>query len=348
MGAGRAWASRSARDARRRSQRARGRVLLPRRALQPRPAAMVLHRRRDTRDDQLPRAVPGRSTAAEEHRARRRRRLLSGAARRDQLLAPVVVGEPGAGTPERADLLRGLPDPRLRMSLMAAGLAAVTALIALDGAGPASLFRHAYLVPVVVAALRFGAPGGALAAAGAAVLLSAPFVLPEIERSGLTPDAAEGLVTFAVLGIVGALSGALRTRVGRHRRRYETLVALQRALADEATLDVALTRLRAALAGRLGFDDLVLVARDGARLVVAGGDRVVPGSLVARVLDSGIRELVWDAGSDVRSRRAFAAPLVAGGQTIGVLAAGRKGEIPAVERAALEALGAHVGLALEK
>ena len=72
---------------------------------------------------------------------------------------------------------------------MAAGLAAVTALIALDGAGPASLFRHAYLVPVVAAALRFGAPGGALAA-GAAVLLSAPFVLPEIERSGLTPDAA--------------------------------------------------------------------------------------------------------------------------------------------------------------
>jgi len=232
------------------------------------------------------------------------------------------------------------------MSLMAAALAAITALIALDGAGPASLFRHAYLVPVVVAALRFGAPGGALAA-GAAVLLSAPFVLPEIERSGLTPDAAEGLVTFAVLGIVGTLSGALRTRVGRHRRRYETLVALQRALADEATLDVALTRLRAALAGRLGFDDLVLVARDGARLVVAGGDRVVPGSLVARVLDSGIPELVWDAGRDVRSRRAFAAPLVAGGQAIGVLAVERKGEIPAEERAALEALGAHVGLALE-
>src|SRR5437867_3380276 len=243
---------------RRRSQRARGRVLLPRRALQPRPAAMVLRRRRDTRDDQLRRAVPGRSAAAEEHRARRRRRLLSGAARRDQLLAPVVVGEPGAGAPERAGLLRGLPYPRLRMSLMAATLAAVTALIALDDAGPASLFRHAYLVPVVVAALRFGA-----------------------------------------------------------------------------------------LAGRLGFDDLVLVARDGARLVVEGGDRVVPGSLVARVLDSGVPELVWDAGRDVRSRRAFAAPLVAGGQAIGVLAVERKGEIPAEERAALEALGAHVGLALE-
>ena len=37
------------------------------------------------------------------------------------------------------------------MSLVAALLGAVTALLALDGAGPASLFRHAYLVPVVVA-----------------------------------------------------------------------------------------------------------------------------------------------------------------------------------------------------
>ena len=128
------------------------------------------------------------------------------------------------------------------MSLVAAALSAVTALIALDGAGSASLFRHVYLLPVVVAALRFGAPGGALAA-GAAVLLSAPFVLPEIERSGLTPDASEGLVTFAVLGLVGALAGALRTHARRHRRRYETLMALQRTLAAEATLDVALARL---------------------------------------------------------------------------------------------------------
>ena len=232
------------------------------------------------------------------------------------------------------------------MSLVAAALSAVTALIALDGAGSASLFRHVYLLPVVVAALRFGAPGGALAA-GAAVLLSAPFVLPEIERSGLTPDASEGLVTFAVLGLVGALAGALRTHARRHRRRYETLMALQRTLAAEATLDVALARLREALAGRLGFDDLVLVARDGARLVIAGGDRVAPGSLVARVLDNGTPELVSNPGSDVRARRAFATPLVAAGQTVGVLAVERKGDIHAEERAALEALGAHVGLALE-
>ncbi|PYN74298.1 MAG: hypothetical protein DMD96_30660 [Candidatus Rokuibacteriota bacterium] len=232
------------------------------------------------------------------------------------------------------------------MTLVAALLAAVTALLALDGAGPASLFRHAYLVPVVVAALRFGALGGTIAAA-AAVLLSAPFVLPEIERSGLTSEASEGLMTFAVLALVGVLSGALRTRAGRHRRRYEILVAIQRTLADAAALDVALVRVRTALVPRLRMDDLALVARDGDRLVVAGGDRVAPGSLVARVLDEGAAAFVGDAGGGCRSRRAFATPLVSGGRAIGVLAVERKGEIAAEERAALEALGAHVGLALE-
>src|SRR5437899_878399 len=287
-----------------------------------------------------------RSAPAEEQRARGRGRLLSGAARRNQLLAPLVVTEPGARTPQRAGLLRGVSNARLRMSLVAALLGAVTALLALDGAGPASLFRHAYLVPVVVAALRFGALGGTIAAA-AAVLLSAPFVLPEIERSGLTSEASEGLMTFAVLALVGVLSGALRTRAGRHRRRYEILVAIQRTLADAAALDVALVRVRTALVPRLRMDDLALVARDGDRLVVAGGARVVPGSLVARVLDGGAAAFVGDAGGGCRSRRAFATPLVSGGRAIGVLAVERKGEIAAEERAALEALGAHVGLALE-
>ena len=105
------------------------------------------------------------------------------------------------------------------MSLIAAALLAVTALVALEDGGAASLLRHAYLVPVLAAALRFGAVGGGLAAA-AAVLLSAPNVLPEIERSGLTTETLEGLVTFAVLGLVGALSGVLRGRVGRIIERY--------------------------------------------------------------------------------------------------------------------------------
>jgi signal transduction histidine kinase len=229
------------------------------------------------------------------------------------------------------------------MTFVAAALAAVTALIALDGADPASLFRHAYLLPIVVAALRFGAPGGTLAA-GAAVMLGAPFVLPEIERSGLTRAALEGLVTFAVLALVGSLSGILRARAGRDGRRYEILVALQRTLADEAPLDVALARLRVVLGRRLGFDDVALVANDGAGLVVAGGDGVVAGSLVARVLDTGTPKLVRNGG---RSRRAFATPLIVGGRAVGALAVERQGEISADERAALEALGTDVGLALE-
>ena len=232
------------------------------------------------------------------------------------------------------------------MSLIALALVAVTALVALEDGGPASLLRHAYLVPVLAGALRFGAVGGGLAAM-AAVLLSAPFVLPEIERSGLTAEAVEGLVTFAVLGLVGVLSGVLRTRAGRQSRRYEVLVTIQRTLADEATLDVSLARLRAALAGRLRVDEIAIVARDADRLVVAGGDRVVEGSLVARVLDGGGPVFVEDTGGSGRSRRAFATPLVSGGDILGALAVERKGEISVGERATLEAIGAHVGIALE-
>jgi two-component system, OmpR family, sensor histidine kinase KdpD len=232
------------------------------------------------------------------------------------------------------------------MSLVAAALVAVTALVAFEGAGPSTLLRHAYLAPVLVAALRFGAVGGGLAAA-AAMLLSAPLVLPEIERSGLTADAAEGLVTFAVLGLVGVLSGVLRTRAGRHRRRYEILVTIQRTLADEAPLEVALARLRAALAQRLRVDEIALVARAGEQLAVAGGDRVADGSLVARVLGTGEPAFVGDAGDHGRPRRAFATPLISSGRAVGVLAVERRGDISVGERAALEAIGAHVGVALE-
>ena len=232
------------------------------------------------------------------------------------------------------------------MSLIAAALVAITALIALEDGGPASLLRHAYLVPVLAAALRFGGVGGGLAAA-AAVLLSAPLVLPEIERSGLTPETLEGLVTFVVLGLVGALSGVLRGRVGRHRRRYEVLVTIQRSLADAAPLDLALARLRAALAERLRVDAIALVAHDGERLAIAGGERMADRSLAARVLHTGEPEFVTHAGGGRRVRRAFATPLVSGGRTVGVLAVERQGEISVAERIALEAVGAHVGVALE-
>jgi signal transduction histidine kinase len=232
------------------------------------------------------------------------------------------------------------------MSLVAAALAAVTALVALEGGGAASLLRHAYLVPVLAAALRFGAAGGGLAAA-AAMVLSAPLVLAEIERAGLTTEAVEALVTFAVLGLVGVLSGVLRARAGRHRRRYEILLMIQRTLAEEAVLEVSLTRLRAALAGRLLVAEIALIARDDERLVIAGGERVAEGSLVARVLQHGEPTFVPDTGARGRSRRAFATPLLSRGCPVGVLAVERRGDISVGERAALETIGAHVGVALE-
>ena len=81
--------------------------------------------------------------------------------------------------------------------------------------------------------------------------------------------------------------------------------------------------------------------------MIAGGDRVAEGSLVARVLESGEPAFVDDAGGSVRARRAFATPLVSGEQTVGVLAVERKGELSLAERATLQAVGAHLGLALE-
>jgi signal transduction histidine kinase len=232
------------------------------------------------------------------------------------------------------------------MSLVAAALALITALIALEGEGAASLLRHAYLAPVLAAALRFGAAGGGLAA-GAAILLSAPLVLPEIERSGVTTEVIEAVVTLVVLGLVGVLSGLLRTRAGRHRGRYEILAIIQRTLADEAELAVWLARLRGALAGRLRVDEIALIVRDDGRLVIAGGDGVAEGSLAARVLDSGEPVFVRDVGERGRPRRAFATPLRSSGRAVGVLAVERKGDISTGERAAFETIGAHVGVALE-
>ena len=231
-------------------------------------------------------------------------------------------------------------------SLLALGLAGVTALLALEGGDPASPLRHGYLPLVLAAALAWGARGGG-ATAGAAILLLAPVVLPEIERSGLTPEAVEGLVTLATLALAGAVSGVLTTRARRLRARYETILAAQRAVAEEPPLELALARLRATLGVSLRAADVGLVMRDGPRLVVAGGDVVAPGSVAAQVLAGAGSLFVPDAGGGRRPRRVFATPLGAAIAPAGVLIVERDGELGADERAALEALGAHIGLVLE-
>jgi signal transduction histidine kinase len=227
---------------------------------------------------------------------------------------------------------------------IALALGGVTLAIACSGAGAASLWRHAYLVPIVVAALRGGAEGALVAVA--AVLLYAPFVLPALERAGATPAVLEGLLTFALLLGVGMLSGALAAGARRQRGRHDTLAAVQRAVDGDAPLETALARLRTCLQARLG-GRVGLVLRDGPREVVAGGAAVAPGSAAARALATGAPLFVADLGGGRRPCRAFVAPLQGRAGATGALLVERDGDIGAGDRHALLALAAHVGLALE-
>src|SRR5262249_43725134 len=216
--------------------------------------------------------------------------------------------------------------------------------IALSDDGVGSLWRHAYHVPVVAAALRWGR-GGVLAAL-AAILLYTPFVLPALERAGPPPAVLEALVTLTLLLGVGVACGALAAGVHRERMRYEALVAVQRAVDGDAPLDVVLVRLRACLEGRLG-GIVSLAVRDGERVALAGGATLAATSPVARVLSAGAPVYVPDLGGATRPRRCFVAPLRDGGGPAGALALERDGDIGGGERRALRALATHVGLALE-
>ena len=227
---------------------------------------------------------------------------------------------------------------------IALALVVITALIAISDAGVGSLWRHAYHVPVILAALRWGA-GGVLAAL-AAILLYTPLVLPALERAGPSPAVLEALLTLALVLGVGVSSGALAAGGRRQRARYEALVAVQRAVDGEAPLDVALVKLRACLEGR--HDGLVgLAVRDGDRVALAGAAVLAPGSPVARVLAAGAPLYVPDLGGTGRPRRCYVAPLVGRGGTTGALALERRGDIGTDERRTLLVLASHVGLALE-
>jgi signal transduction histidine kinase len=223
-------------------------------------------------------------------------------------------------------------------------LGAITLAVAYSGAGAASLWRHAYHVPVALAALRHG--NGGMIAALAAMLLYAPFVLPALEREGATPVALEGLLTFVMLMGVGLLSARLVGGAQRQRMRYEILAAMPRLLDADTPLDLAVVRIRACLQARLNAV-VGLAVHDGSRLVVTGGTRVGRGSAVARVLASGAPLFVADTGAAGPVRRAFVAPLGARGGVVGALAVERAGDIAADERRWLSVLAVHVGLALE-
>jgi two-component system, OmpR family, sensor histidine kinase KdpD len=226
----------------------------------------------------------------------------------------------------------------------AAMLIAVTAALAAANMTPGTPWRHLYLVPVVLAGLRFGAAGGFVAALGA-VLAFGPFVLREIEGHGPTRAAAEGIVTLAVLTVSGAAVGSLAARARRQRERYDALRAVQRALADPATLELTATRLASIVTQRLRVEAAGLVLDDGR--VVAGADYVHPRSPAAYVMAHREPMFVTDAGAGPRARRAVVVPLTSVDETVGVLAVERVGDFSREERDALVGFGAALGLALD-
>jgi signal transduction histidine kinase len=207
-------------------------------------------------------------------------------------------------------------------------------------------WRHVSVLPILMVALRFGVVAGGLAG-GLVPLAQAPGWLSRLETGGMTAAVADEVIGSVTMLGTAFLVGALATAARRQRRRYGTLLAIQHVVAEARPLTETLERLRALLAERCEAAALALVVRDAEGLAVAGGERVVAGSAVARALVSGKPVFVSDTGTDARPRRVLAVPLLAQGQAIGVLAVERLGELGSGERASLVELGASLGLALE-
>ncbi|MBI2205470.1 MAG: DUF4118 domain-containing protein [Candidatus Rokubacteria bacterium] len=233
---------------------------------------------------------------------------------------------------------------RVVLSALGAALAVVPLALALVDPRPDAALRHAYL-PVVVLAGAFGGVAAGLGSAVAAVLFHAPFVLPAVERDGLSRSTIEALATFAVLMIVGSSTGALAAWATREQRRADLLVLLQRALTGDVGLADAVERARTAIQTALDADVAVLVG-DGDGAVTAGRPGVPPGVIDAVVADGRARWLP-DVGAGVRPERAVVAPILVGGRALGVVVCRRAGEWSRAEQATITALGVHLGVALE-
>jgi signal transduction histidine kinase len=246
----------------------------------------------------------------------------------------------------RPSAVRRDPPAGLAVAVVIA-LVGVAIAVALSGGEPDAALRHAYLVPVVGAALAWGLPGGAPAAV-LAVLLHAPFVLPRVERTGLTASAVEGLATFALLLAVGSLTGVLVTWARRQHVRFETLVRLEDAVTAEPAWPGAVDRVSATLSAAVPRADVAVLVRDGSGLLASSSRPELLGApAVADVLASGAPRFVPDTGGHARPHRLLAVPLSGREGPLGVLAVERVGELGAAERATVAALGAYIGLGLE-
>lgn len=228
--------------------------------------------------------------------------------------------------------------------VIAALLALITAGIALDDADPASPLRHVFAVPLVLGALAFGVPGALLTGTGV-VLLFAPVVLPDIEHHGLTAEVAEALLTMVLVLGLGVLVGALRTRASRQSQRLALLVAVHQLVARDDDIEILLRRIRALLLARLPIQEIALVLVDGT-CASATGETAQPRSLAMTVARTGRPVFLGDTGERPQPRRVAAVPLTGARETAGALII-EADEVSAPDRAALVALGAYIGLALE-
>ncbi|MFQ5897130.1 MAG: ATP-binding protein [Candidatus Methylomirabilia bacterium] len=243
----------------------------------------------------------------------------------------------------------------------------LTAWLLWQDAGPASRLRYGYLALALWAALCFGHRGGVLASL-LALLLYAPFVLPAIEREGLTGETLEGVITMGWLVGVGPLVGALVSQARLRSKRYQTLLALRRTWAGTASLDERLKEGVEQMRRLFGAHRVTLVvALDGAapRAARAWGEsspevaevelepRAVAAWIWSRRTSLFISDLLGDPrlGGDGlaagRVSRALILPLQGREGPLGVLIVERIGEIPRAERRALEALGLHLALGVE-
>jgi signal transduction histidine kinase len=217
-----------------------------------------------------------------------------------------------------------------------------------SGDGPGSMLRHLYAVPVAWAALRLGLAGGAGTAALAA-MLDAPGLLRAIEVSGLAPAVVEHVITLGLLACAGGVIGGLAGRSTRHFDRYQALLGLQRAMGDATSLEHGLAVAGRALARALRAEQAEVVIDGGAGAWVgARGPRVLAEGTAGHAAAGGRPVHLPDAvPASGRPQRVVAVPLVARGRVIGVAGVRRHAWWSRDDRAALQALGLQVALALE-
>jgi signal transduction histidine kinase len=243
--------------------------------------------------------------------------------------------------------------PLLLVAIVAAGMA-------FTGGGPDSVLRHLYLAPTVWAALSRGAIAGGLVGALAG-LLHAPLALPAVEREGLTSQTLDGLLSLGLPVVAGVLVGRLVD--GSHARaaRLNAVLAIQRRLADPATLESALSGVADELRLSLRARRVALLVGGEVRTAPLAaapvGTLVDPESAAAFTLVTGQPVTSQDLHADARVRageapgplplRALTLPLVSGGTVVGVMAVEWSGELARSTRAAAEELAVHVGLAVE-